>query len=298
MTLKRVLPLVTRGIYYSPVHPVNKLNTLTSIQNDAICCFPWLNPYLLEPYLRNKAFSTKPEGPSWIEFAQNTGISFDNVQVPIYFKRLLTRQEFLTDINTIYTKFHQKIAIPDYGRLYDICEERFAIHIIMIANRLNSVGIAMGIEGANVELPKVEVLEFKLFNGLNLNRELNKPEDEYIKCTEFIRNLSHPCTFYKLKTQIGNQRLTMLSPNYKPYLIQVKFLVHSPLSFYCYSKNQTPPALERNQPNTNIIQLEVNVKDIELYNIIQDKGMLTFSKQFRITDFNNSFHGNPFFTKQ
>lgn len=83
-----------------------------------------------------------------------------------------------------------------------------------------------------VKQPKIKVLKVEVSHGINIERKLNKPKDQYTIKTS--KMMGEQFNTYILNKQGQDDRhfLDHLDSNHKPYVVALTLLIESPMKMY------------------------------------------------------------------
>lgn len=290
------LSRLTRSICTCPVYISPRAPPLRQSQENAILKFPWFNPDHLKPYYKSGELPVIPEKRNWKDFVAKSKVVCAP-GVPSFAKIFLTNRECIEDFNTLYREFHQWVAIPDYEGLDHLCEKRLAAHLKKVVRDIHIAGLALDLERLTVRQPKMEILSFHIYKGLCVDRDRNGSRGSYDVGKESVYGIWPKCTFYKKRNQQLTDGLEVIEETHKPYLVQVRVLIHSHMRLFGYTKNERQLGSTVTDAETdmtpNIVQFEVNVKGTEFYKILPTAGKPPLTREWKMTDINNALNGNP-----
>jgi len=292
----RLRGALSRSICTCPVYISPKAPPLKQSQENAILSFPWFNPEQLKQYYKPEELPTIPEKGKWTDFVSKSNVTLAP-GILKFAKKFLVNRESIEDFNILYREFHQWVALPDYEGLDHLCDKRLAKHLKKVIKNIHIAGLALDLERLTVRQPKMEILDFKIYKGLYVDRDKNGNMSDYIVGKGSVYGLWPKCIVYKRRNQTLNDDMEIIEETHKPYLIHVKVLIHSHMRLFGYTKNEfqlTSVNTELGDDMTpNIVQFEINVKGIEFYKILPTEGKAPLTRQWKMTDFNNALEGNP-----
>ena len=294
--LRTPLLCLARSITTCPVYIAPKAPSLSQLQEKALLQFPWFNSEQVQPYYKDKPMPPLPEKGIWTDFVKESNV-YTAPGVLDSEKGLLINRECIEDFNVLYRELHQWVSIPDYEGIDYLCEKRFAKYLKKAVRKIHLAGLALDMERLTVRQPRMDILEFNVYKGLSLDRDLNGSKDNYIIGKDSVYGLTQRCTVYKAKDVSLREGIGMIEGNHKPYLIQAKMLIQSHMRLFAYTKNEmqwkTPNSPLGDEMTANIVQFEINVKGSEFLKFFPTKGKSPLMREWRITDLNNAMGGNP-----
>ena len=155
----------------------------------------------------------------------------------------------------------------------------------------------MDVEMANltVHQPRIDILNVEVHNGLSVTRSHNKPLDEYDVTESTL--MGAPLKVYTSKAYDTRSVLDQLDFEYKPYLVSVTTLIHSPMKLFVWNQNRTKILFGSDDQEVvkNVVRFEINVRWLELLKLLPVPMKPLFSRQWKITDYNNVLNENPYF---
>jgi hypothetical protein len=155
----------------------------------------------------------------------------------------------------------------------------------------------MDVEMANltVHQPRIDILNVEVHNGLSVTRSHNKPLDEYDVTESTL--MGAPLKVYTSKAGDTRSVLDHLDSEYKPYLVSVTTLIHSPMKLFVWNQNRTKILFGSDDQEVvkNVVRFEINVRWLELLKLLPVPMKPLFSRQWKITDYNNVLNENPYF---
>ena len=145
-----------------------------------------------------------------------------------------------------------------------------------------------------VHQPKIEILNVEVHHGLSVDRSENRPLEDY-NITESTMH-GAPMKLYTRASGDTRSIFDFLDIDYKPYLISVTALVHSPMKLYVWNQNKSKVLFGSDDKDQvkNVVKFEANVRWTELTKIapVASKPLM---RTWKITDYNNVMNENPFF---
>lgn len=234
--------------------------------------FPWNFEPIIQDFERD--FAPLKEGDFW--------------------HRWIFNRECDRDFNELFRVFHQSCAIPDYEGINRVCEPRLAQEISQTVDNIQSRGLDIEMANLRVHQPKIEILKVEVHHGLSMDRSENKPEEAYEISDSTL--FGAPLKVYTNKNGDDRSVLDFLDSNYKPYLISVTTLIHSPMKLYIWNQNKTKVLFGSDDSESvkNVVKFETNIRWNELFKLlpVANKPLL---RSWKITDYNNVLNENPYF---
>jgi len=211
-----------------------------------------------------------------------------------FWHKWIFNRECDRDFNELFRVFHQSWAIPDYQGIDRVCEPRLANEIKTTVDNIQSRGVDIEMANLRVHQPKIEILKVEVHHGISANRAENKPLEAYnVEESTFF---GAPLKVYTNKNGDNRSVFDFFDLEYKPYLISVTALIHSPMKLYVWNQNKTKVLFgsDDSEQVKNVVKFETNIRWTELYKLapVPNKPLL---RTWKITDYNNVMNENPYF---
>ena len=228
------------------------------------------------------------------EVIQNYENNFNPLKKGNFWNRWVFNRECDRDFNELFRVFHQACAIPEEEGIDRVCEPRLAKYIKRSVENIRFHGMSIEMANLTVIQPKIEILNVEIHHGLSMDRSENKPENAYniTESTLFGAPLKHYTNIN------GDDRsvLDFFNSNYKPYLVSVTTLIHSPMKLYVWNQNKSKVLFGSDDSESvkNVVKFETNVRWTEFFKQlpVANKPLL---RSWKITDYNNVLNENPYF---
>ena len=228
------------------------------------------------------------------EVIQNYENNFNPLKKGNFWNRWIFNRECDRDFNELFRVFHQACAIPEEEGIDRVCEPRLAKYIKRSVENIRFHGMSIEMANLTVIQPKIEILNVEIHHGLSMDRSENKSENAYniTESTLFGAPLKHYTNIN------GDDRsvLDFFNSNYKPYLVSVTTLIHSPMKLYVWNQNKSKVLFGSDDSESvkNVVKFETNVRWTEFFKQlpVANKPLL---RSWKITDYNNVLNENPYF---
>ena len=202
------------------------------------------------------------------------------------------------DFNELFRVFHQSWAIPEDQGIERVCEPKLANYIKKSVKSIHFHGMDIEMANLRVHQPKIDILHVEVHNGLSVTRSHNKSREDYDIAESTL--MGAPLKIYTNKSGDSRSVFDHLNSDYKPYLVSVTTLIHSPMKLFVYNQNRTKILFGSNDEEIvkNVVKFEINVRWLEFFKILPVPMKPLLSRQWKITDYNNVLNENPYFEEK
>lgn len=211
-----------------------------------------------------------------------------------FWHRWVFNRECNRDFDELFRVFHQSCAIPEESGIDRVCEPRLAAYMKKAIQNVHFHG--MDIEMANLtnHSPKIDILNVDVSYGISVDRDSNKPKDDYNVAKSTFWGC--PLSVYTDKNDTRSV-FDSLDKNYKPYLVSVTAIIHSPMKLYVWNQNKTKILFGSNDKEIvkNVVKFEANVRWTEFFRILPVQNKPLLGRDWKIVDYNNVMNENPHF---
>lgn len=199
------------------------------------------------------------------------------------------------DFNELFRVFHQSCAIPEESGIDRVCEPRLADYMKKSIKNIHFHGMDIELANLTNHSPKIEILNVELSHGISVDRTANKPKDAYTVSKSSI--MGAPLTYYADTKNDNRSIFDCLDRDYKPYLVAVTALIHSPMKLYVWNQNRSKILFgsDDNEIVKNVVKFEANVRWTEFLRVLPVPNKNLLSRDWKITDYNNVMNENPYF---
>ena len=101
------------------------------------------------------------------------------------------------DFNSLFRRFHQACAIPDYELIHMICEPNLAKYMQKSIYEIHYHGLDIEMANLTVDQPSIQFLKVEFHHGLSVTRSQNDRKDAYDITHSSL--FGAPITYYKHK---------------------------------------------------------------------------------------------------
>jgi hypothetical protein len=212
-----------------------------------------------------------------------------------FWHRWIFNREVERDFNELFRVFHQACSIPEESGIDRVCEPRLASYMKKSINNIHFHGMDIEMANLRVHQPQIDILNVELHYGLSVDRSENRAESEY-EVTESTL-MGAPLKVYTKKSGDTRSVLDFLNYDYKPYVVSVTALIHSPMKLYVWNQNKSKILFGSNDKEQvkNVVKFEANVRWLEFFKILPVPNKLLLGRDWKITDYNNVMNENPYF---
>lgn len=214
-----------------------------------------------------------------------------------FWHKWIYNREVDRDFNELFRVFHQSCAIPEEEGIDRVCEPKFGQYMKRAINNIHFHGMDIEMANLTVHQPKIEILNVELHYGLDVNRNANKPKDDYSITQSSL--LGAPLTVYTDKNGDSRSIFDNLDSNYKPYIVAVTALIHSPMKLFVFNQNRSKILFGSDDQEVvkNVVKFEANVRWMEFLKLLPVPNKPLLSRAWKITDYNNVMNENPYFNE-
>lgn len=212
-----------------------------------------------------------------------------------YWSKWVENREITRDFSELFRVFHQSCAIPDEEGIDRVCEPKLAKYMKRSISTIHFHGMDIEMANLRVHQPKIDILNVEVHYGLKVDRSLNQSQDSYnIENSTF---LGVPLKVYTHKEGDRRSVLDHLNSDYKPYLVSITTLIHSPMKLFVYNQNRSKILFGSSDEEIvkNVVKFEINVRWLEFFKLLPVRNKPLLSREWRITDYNNVMNENPYF---
>jgi hypothetical protein len=220
---------------------------------------------------------------------------FKPLETNNFWYKWIHNREVTRDFSELFRVFHQSCAIHEEEGLDRVCEPTLAQYMKRSVNNIHFHGMDIEMANLKVHQPQIDILNVEVHHGLKVDRTQNKQMEEYdIQESELM---GAPFKMYTNKNNDTRSIFDHLDFNYKPYLVSVTALIHSPMKLFVYNQNRSKILFgsDDNETVKNIVKFEINVRWLEFFKLLPVNNKPLLSREWKITDYNNVLNENPYF---
>jgi hypothetical protein len=233
-----------------------------------VLTFPWNFQEIINDF--ESEYKELPSNNYWSMFVNNTNAKIE--------------------FNDLYREFHQYCAIPDYLGIKKVCEGKLADYVCQSVQRIHFHGLGIEMANLTVHQPKMKVLKAEVSYGVNYERKLNAPKDQYSVTNSKLWGAKY--NYYTPKNDTRSF-LDHMDDGYKPYCVAITVLFESPMKMFVQNQNYSAILFGSSDEEhvKNVVRFETNLRWLDFVKILPTSNKPP--QGWRITDFNNVLNENP-----
>jgi hypothetical protein len=210
-----------------------------------------------------------------------------------FWYKWIYNREVDRDFNELFRVFHQACAIPEESGLIRVCEPRFLKYVKSSLENIHFHGMDIELANFRTHQPKIDILNVELYHGLSVDRNENRPIEEYDVTDSSI--LGAPVKVFTPKSGDTRSIWDNFDEKYKPYVVSVTALIHSPMKLYVLNQNRSKILFGSDDQEVvkNVVKFEANVRWTEFFKILPVPNKPLLSRAWKIVDYNKVMNENP-----
>lgn len=216
-------------------------------------------------------------------------LNFEENGVAGWRLKYLNNMRLLEEYDNIFREFLQNCARFDTAGLDLQCEPRFSNWIKFKLSELKRFSFNLEVNTIKIR-QNYKILRMEIYKNLNINRNSNDSDISNFTFSKFSTPLA-PLIVAKESNKDNS-----LAENPKPFILATTMLVQSPMRMAVWNQNLSKEfKVNENKTQDYVVRFETQMNYSDFFWILPTQNKPSRTAFTKITDFNNTLRGNPYF---